>query len=155
MKLPDDEERQRAELRGGDPVDAAHTLLQVLRTSIPPHGVEISAIRAAAADLLSDLARSPAVVELLVGALDSPSTRIVALHALALSGERTAGPPLAMLVDTCGYVDWTQEEMVGLASALGMIDGAEAIAAIALLAQRGPWPEAVEREIEIAKTAKS
>jgi hypothetical protein len=154
MRPTSEEERQRAELRRGDPVDAARALLDALRTSFPPPTLDVAAVEGEAADLLSDLASDPGVVILLIGALGTSETRAAALDALGLSGEHAAGAPLAALVESRGYDGWTEREIVKLASALGMISGPEARSAVDMLAEHGPWPDRIEREIEIARSGR-
>jgi hypothetical protein len=155
MRPADEEERQRAELLQGNPVDAASALLHALRTSSPPPGVDIADAEGAAADLLSDLAADPAVVDLLIDALGASQTRAAALDALGLSGERAAEGPLAALIESRGYEGWTEREIVKLVSAVGMVAGPEARTALDTLAGRGPWPDVVEREIEIARSGQA
>lgn len=151
MTPVDEEERLHSELLSGDPVEASRALLHVLGTWAPVPGVDIADVEAVAAGLLSDLAVVPAVVGRLIDALGQHSTRAVALDALGLSGERRASGPLAEVVLSRGYRGWTEREMVKLASALGMIAGPEALSAIETLAERGPWPELIKREIQIAR----
>lgn len=148
LRPEDEDERQRSELIAGDPASAAMSLLNVLRSREPPPGVAPADVAMETAMLLSELARDPGVVELLLAALEAPTTRIAALDALALSGERSAVPALVALAQSDALRGWSESDLVSLASALGSMDTPEAQLALEALGAR--WPSAA-LDHELAK----
>jgi hypothetical protein len=141
MRSEADDERERQALLAGDPDVAASRLLDVLRRSTPPADVKLENMQTEAADLLSELllASGSEVFERLIAALEDPATRATALDAFALSAEERAGSRLADLVDLHRYKDWTDRELMKLASALGSIESDETRRAFAILNARGGW----------------
>jgi len=155
MRSAAEDDRQRQALLAGDPVVAARRLLEALRSSTPPAPVRLEDVEIEAADLLSELLRAPGaeVLTLLDHALAEPATRTVALDAFALSAETRAGPRLAALVDRGEYADWSDRELIKLASALGCVQGDHARRAIANLNAHGGWPKNVQDEMDLATKA--
>ena len=152
MRSDAETERTRRVLVSGDPQLATSRLLDALRAGAPPADVTPEDLSIEAAELFSELLRAPGddVLNLLLGALEDPPTRTAALDAIALSADQRAARPLAELVRRHSYEDWSERELVKLASALGSLSGAEARGAIAALAAHGGWPSVVQNEIDLA-----
>jgi hypothetical protein len=114
--------------------------------------VKLENMQTEAADLLSELllASGSEVFDRLIVALEDPATRATALDAFALSAEKRAGSRLADLVDLHRYKDWTDRELMKLASALGSIESDETRRAIAILNARGGWSRDVQSELDLA-----
>jgi hypothetical protein len=146
-------ERLRRQLLAGDPLAAAERVLDALKAPSPADaGTSREGIEGEASDLLADLADSEGVAFRLTKSLDNPATRAAVLDALALNPRADALAPLASVVEAAGYDDWSERELIKLASALGS-QGKAARPAVLLLQEAREWPPAVERELAIAFVA--
>lgn len=149
-------EHLRRQLLEGEPAEAAGRLLTTVasRPSLPPSvPVTWPEIDHEAAELLSVLGEYPDARSLLVRSLDDPSVRSVVLEALALLADPAAAPALAELAAAQLRLPFLSEpELVHLASALGCVGGADALAALRGLRSR-IWSPEVARELDIALQA--
>lgn len=147
MRTADDNGRERAELLRGDALDAADNLLAVIKEEYRPANVKPRDVEIEAAELLSELARDPRVIERLLEAVDSRDTRILALDSLGLSGETAAGAHLAALSQSAAIRVWNEDELVALASAIGLVDGPDAPAGLACLRELSDGRDALREEL--------
>jgi hypothetical protein len=137
----------RTKLVTGDSLRAACKLLDVITAGGHPSDVDTRDLEIEAADLLSELARDPRVIEQLLLAMEQRVTRMTALDALALSGEVGARPGLAALVRSPSITNWNEAELVGLASAVGSVDGMEALESMTALLERFGGSRAIRDEV--------
>ena len=145
-------ERLRSELIQGEPVTIATAILDAV-SACPELPVTVARedFEFTASELLAEIGDSPKVAAALTQRLAQPGLRVVILDALALLAARSAAPALAALARAqVPHASLNPRELVRLASALGSVGGAEALAAVELLRAHGGWPPEVVRELEIA-----
>ncbi len=142
-------DRLRDAVLAGEPADAARKLLDAWGEGGDlPTEVRID-FNCATAELLADLAADPLALREIVRALSHPRRRGVALFAMALGVDPSAGQAIVAFAEADAVPPLTEDELVSLASALRTTTGDAARAAVARLLERGV-PEAARPDLELA-----
>ena len=150
----EEQERLRETLKGGDPLVAAGRLLRAVGRQPPlPPNVERATYEFEAAEILGDLAKDPRVRLELERALGDQILRSVALEALALCANPASEDALVALAKAEHERPFLgEDDLVRLASAIGMVGGERAAATLAGL-RAGERSPKVRHEIEVALAA--
>lgn len=148
-------EQVRSALIGREPIAAASAILDAVaaRPQLPSN-VSREEFEFVAAELLAEVGEQPGVLDLFTHGLQQSALRVVLLDAIALLAARAAAPALVVLARAqLPHPSLSSRELVRLASALGCVGGAEALAAVEELRAHSSWPPEVARELEIAYAA--
>jgi hypothetical protein len=151
----DAREQVRSAVMGREPITAASAVLDAVAAQPElPSNVSREEFEFAAAELLAEVGEQPGVLDLFIRGLEHSALRVVLLDAIALLAARAAAPALAALARAqVPDPSLSSRELVRLASALGCVGGAEALAVVEELRAHRGWPPEVARELEIAYEA--